>query len=341
MQNPVLKTQVNRKEHQLHFKIKGLIFIAFFSVVIFSFAESIKIKEFYYDDSLIGLEPIFTQKVKITSLDKDSTGQVFMNIADGSRVKFLGIDIIYADEALSFLKKNMADSMVYLSYERKEEDSSGFKTAYVWSDEIYKYYNVSVLWNAVLIINGYALPLDFDYTYNEIFFALESQELEVVKSEVEDVKTTRNIKQAMSDNIPPGFEQITWEMKKPEVWYRMNKQLIEERDNKLVYIANLYDESCLLTFMFDDEAKIKSVSYVFSFVDITHAKHTFERFIKNLNKIFGEEAVLEFQDFKSQDNKIIEAYSQWGGTNATAELLMGTLSRNVHAMRLTFARVEP
>ena len=332
---------MKRKESSIALKFKGSILIAMVFFVLFTFSEKIAIKEFYYDNTLIGLEPIFTQKVKITSLEKDASGQVFITIADGTKIKFLGIDILYPDEAIAFLEKNMADAMVYLSYEGKEEDAGGFKTAYVWSDEIYEYYNVSVLWNAVLIINGFALPVDFDYTYNEIFFALESQQLEVVKTEVEDVKTTRDIKQGMSGNIPPGFETVTWEMKKPEVWYRMNKQLIEERDNKLVYIANLYDESCLLTFIFDDEANIKSVSYVFSFVDITHAEKIFKRFIKNLNRIFGEEALLAFSDFQSQDGKIIEANSRWGGKNANVELLMGTLSRNVHAMRLTFARVTP
>ncbi len=323
-----------------YFKIRALIFLALILFTLVSYAEKIEINEFSYDRNLIGLEPIFTQKVKITSLDKDSSGQVFLNIVDGSRVKFLGIDIVYPDEAIAFLEKNMADSMVYLSYEGKEEDDAGFKTAYVWSDEVFEYYNVSVLWNAVLIINGYALPLDFDYTYNEIFFALESQELESVKTQVEDVKTTREIKKTISDHIPPGFEQINWEMKKPEVWYRMNKQLIEERDNKLVYINNLYNESCLLTFMFDEESSIKSVSYVFSFVDISHAKETFEKFVKNLNKIFGEESILELEDFQSEDNKIIQAHGLWGGQNATVELLMGTLSRNVHAMRLNFARID-
>lgn len=323
-----------------YLKMRTLICLAFIFLAIMSFAEKIEINEFSYDRNLIGLEPIFTQKVKITSIDKDSSGRVFLNIVDGSRVKFLGIDIIYPDEAIAFLGKNMADSMVYLSFEGKEEDDAGFKTAYVWSDKVFEYYNVSVLWNAVLIINGFALPIDFDYTYNEIFFALESQELESIKSEVEDIKTTREIKNTISDHIPPGFEQINWEMKKPEVWYRMNKQLIEERDNKLVYITNLYNESCLLTFMFDEESSIKSVSYVFSFVDISHAKTTFEKFVKNLNKIFGEVVILEFEDFQSDDNKIIQAHGLWGGQNATVELLMGTLSRNVHAMRLTFARTD-
>jgi len=322
------------------FKIRTLLCLMFIILALLSFAEKIEINDFAYDRNLIGLEPIFTQKVKITSINKDSSGQVFMNIVDGSRVKFLGIDIVYPDEAIAFLEKNMADSMVYLSFEGKEEDEAGFKSAYVWSDEVFEYYNVSVLWNAVLIINGFALPLDFNYTYNEIFFALESQELESVKSEVEDVKTTREIKKTITDQIPPGFEQVDWKMKKPEVWYRMNKQLIEERDNKLVYISNLYNESCLLTFLFDEESSIKSVSYVFSFVDIAHAEETFEKFVKNLNKIFGEDVILEFDDFQSQDEKIVQAHGLWGGQNATVELLMGTLSRNVHAMRLTFARVE-
>ncbi len=322
------------------FKIRTLIFFTFIILALLSFGEKIEINEFSYDRNLIGLEPIFTQKVKITSIDKDSSDQLFLNIVDGSRVKFLGIDIVYPDEAIAFLEKNMVDSMVYLSYEGKEEDDAGFKTAYVWSDEVFEYYNVSVLWNAVLIINGFALPLDFNYTYNEIFFALESQELEAVKSEVEDVKTNREIKKSITGQIPPGFEQVNWEMKKPEVWYRMNKQLIEERDNKLVYITNLYNESCLLTFLFDEESSIKSVSYVFSFVDILHAEGTFKNFVKNLNKIFGEDVILEFEDFQSQDNKIIQAHGLWGGQNATIELLMGTLSRNVHAMRLTFARTD-
>src|SRR6056297_3470800 len=225
-----LKPPVHNKTRDLSLKMKSLLFIAIIFGVVFSFAKKIEINSFLYDDNLIGLEPIFTQKVKITSVDKDSTGQLFINIADGSRIKFLGIEILYPDEAIRFLEKNMEDTMVYLSYEGKEEDNAGFKNAYVWSDEVYEYYNVSVLWNAVLIINGFALPLDFDYTYNEIFFALESQELEVVKTEVEDVKTTREIKKNITDKIPPGFEALKWDMMKPEVWYKMNEQLIEERD---------------------------------------------------------------------------------------------------------------
>ena len=124
------------------------------------------------------------------------------------------------------------------------------------------------------------------------------------------------------------------------MWYRMNKQLIEERDNKLVYITNLYGESCLLTFIFDNNASLKSVSYVFSFVDVANAKDTFEKFIKNLKKIFGEDAIKEFREFKSLDDNKVEAYILWQGSNAKVELWIGTLSRNVHAMRLTFARNE-
>ncbi len=321
-------------------KIKMFLIPALVFIVLISFAEKIQLNEFTYDSNLLGLEPIFTQKVKITSVDKDSTGQVFLNIADGSRIKFLGIDIVYPNEAITFLEEQMADTMVYLSYEGKTEDDAGFKNAYVWTDEIYKYYSVTVLWNAVLIINGFALPLDFNYTYNEIFFALESQQLEIVKTEVEDIKTTQEIKKTVTDKIPAGFEVANWDMKKPEVWYRMNKQLIEERDNKLVYITNLYGESCLLTFIFDNNASLKSVSYVFSFVDVANAKDTFEKFIKNLKKIFGEDAIKEFREFKSLDDNKVEAYILWQGSNAKVELLIGTLSRNVHAMRLTFARNE-
>ncbi|MFW6262709.1 MAG: hypothetical protein ACOC34_01625, partial [Thermotogota bacterium] len=337
----VLKTPGNKESESITNKTRFLICIAVVIVVLSVFAKKIEMNGFRYDDNLIGLEPIFTQKVKITTVDKDASGQVFLNIADGSRVRFLGIEFLYPDEAIDFLKKNMTDTMVYLSFEGKEEDNAGFKNAYVWSDEIYEYNNVSTLWNAVLIINGFAQPLDFDYTYKEIFFALESEELEVIKTEVEDVKTTREIQQTINDRIPPGFETIKWNMKKPEVWYRMNKQLIEERDNKLVYITNLYGESCLLTFLFDDESAIKSVSYVFSFVEINHAKDTFEKFVKNLNKIFGEDALMELKAFQTQDNKISEAHARWGGQSAKVELLMGTLSRNVHAMRLSFVRVEP
>ncbi|MEA1884410.1 MAG: hypothetical protein U9N62_07835, partial [Thermotogota bacterium] len=102
-----------------YLKMRTLICLAFIFLAIMSFAEKIEINEFSYDRNLIGLEPIFTQKVKITSIDKDSSGRVFLNIVDGSRVKFLGIDIIYPDEAIAFLGKNMADSMVYLSFEGK------------------------------------------------------------------------------------------------------------------------------------------------------------------------------------------------------------------------------
>src|SRR6056297_859875 len=327
MRNRGLKPPAQNKRTPLSLKIKVLFFIALIIAVMFSFAKKIEIKSFLYDDNLIGLEPIFTQKVKIISLDKDSTGQLFINIADGSRIKFLGIEILYPDEAIRFLEKNMADTMVYLSYEGKEEDNAGFKNAYVWSDEVYEYYNVSVLWNAVLIINGFALPLDFDYTYNEIFFALESQELEMVKTEVEGVKTTQEIKKSMGDTIPPGFEALKWDMMKPEVWYKMNEQLIEERDNKLVYITRLYNESCLLTFIFDDDASMKSVSYIFSFVDVNHAEASFERFINYLNKIISENAIEDLRDFQRLDDNKIEAYCLWVGSNAKVELLMKTVRR--------------
>src|SRR6056297_1743568 len=309
------------------FKIKGLILLMLIVLVTMSFAEKIELRGFAYDDNLIGLEPIFTQKVKIQSVDKDSSGQVFLSIADGSRIKFLGINMLHPDEAIAFLQEKMADKMVYLSFEEKEEDKAGYKSAYVWSDEIYEYYSVSVLWNAVLIINGFALPLDFNYTYNEIFFALESQELEMVKTEVEGVKTTQEIKKSMGDTIPPGFEALKWDMMKPEVWYKMNEQLIEERDNKLVYITRLYNESCLLTFIFDDDASMKSVSYIFSFVDVNHAEASFERFINYLNKIISENAIEDLRDFQRLDDNKIEAYCLWVGSNAKVELLMKTVRR--------------
>jgi len=341
MKRRVLKPPRKIGKLNIFFIIKGLILLILVFLVPLAFAEKIELNGFAYDSNLIGLEPIFTQKVKITSVDKDSGGQVFLNVADGTRVKFLGINILHPDEAIAFLEEQMADMMVYLSYEGKEEDNVGYKRAYVWSDEIYKYYSVSVLWNAVLIINGFALPLNFNYTYNEIFFALESEELETVKTEVEGIKTTEAIKKNITDKIPPGFEAVDWEMKKPEVWYRMNKQLIEERDNKLVYITTLYRESCLLTFMFDEDAAIKSVSYVFSFVDVNHAEETFEKFVKYLNEIIGEDAITEFMEFTKTSDERIEAQCLWEESNATAVLLMRTLSRNVHAMRLTFARNEP
>jgi len=337
MKNRVIESPEKGKLH-MQLKTKYILLPVLLFMSTFLLAETIQINQFFYDSDLIGFEPIFTQKVKVNSVDQDSSGQVFLNIADGSRVKFIGIEVLYPDEAINFLKENMVDTMVYLSYEGKEEDQQGFKQAYIWSDEIYEYYNVSVLWNAVLIINGYALPLDYNYTYKEIFIALESNELEILKTEVDDIKTTRDLRKQALDEIPAGFEVVNWEMKKPEVWYRMNKQLIEERELKLVYISELYGESCLLTFIFNEDATIKSVSYIFSFVDVTDAEKTFKKFIKNMNQLFGEEAIVEFNDFQKTEDNTIEAYCLWKGINATAELLMQTISRNVHGMRLFFER---
>ncbi|HPF16763.1 MAG TPA: hypothetical protein P5107_04425 [Thermotogota bacterium] len=321
-------------------KIKYFLITLLLLICALSFAENIQINQFFYDSDLIGFEPIFTQKVKVNSVNQDASGQVFLHIADGSRVKFIGLDMLYPDEAIRFLHENMAGNLVYLSYEGKEEDEQGFKKAYIWSDEIYEYYSVSVLWNAVLIINGYALPLDYDYTYKEIFLALQSNELEIIKTEVEDIKTTRDLQQKTLNEIPAGFEIVSWEMKKPEVWYRMNKQLIEERDYKLVYISDLYGESCLLTFFFNEDATIKSVAYIFSFVNVADAEKTYKKFMKNMNQLFGEESIVESKDFQKTDQNTIDAYCLWKGSNATAELLIQTISRNVHGMRLFFERTD-
>lgn len=331
--------QIN-KNPKSFFNLKKILVPILIMVFSLSFAKTIEIKDFSYDGDLIGLEPIFTQKAKITSIDQDSSGQLFLNIADGSRIKFLGVRFSYPDQAKAFLEKHMLNNLVYLSYEAESDDSLGFKNAYVWTDEIYKYYSVSILWNAVLIINGLALPLDYDYTYNEIFFALESKELEAIGPQVEDIKTTREIEKTITEEIPAGFEVVNWDMKKSEIWYRINKQLIEERDDRLKYIAQLYGESCLLYFFFDHEASLDSVSYVFGFTDTQYAKKTYERFLRNLKKIFTDELLIDFSVFKIIDDDKIESYYTWKGSNAKAEIRIGTISKNTHAMVLKFERLK-
>lgn len=340
MKKPRWGSSQNDKNPKRFFNLKQILILVLMIVFSLSLAKNIEIKDFSYDDNLIGLEPIFTQKAKITSIDQDSSGQLFLNIADGSRIKFLGIRFSYSDQAKAFLEKHMLDNLVYLSYEADSDDSLGFKNAYVWTDEIYKYYSVSILWNAVLIINGLALPMDYDYTYNEIFFALESKELEIIGSQVEDIKTTREIEKTITEQIPAGFEVINWDMKKSEIWYRINKQLIEERDDRLKYIAQLYGESCLLYYFFDDKASLTSVSYVFGFTDTQYAEKTYERFLKNLKKIFGDASLIDSNAFKKTDGNKIESYYIWKGTNAKAEIRIGTISKNTHAMVLKFEKLK-
>jgi hypothetical protein len=301
------------------------------------FAEEVQIKDFYYDDSLIGLEPIFKQKVRINSIETDTMGQVFLNTADGSLIKFIGVITLHSDQTVAFLEKNLLNNSVYLSFESDAKDSLGFKNAYVWTDDVYEYYSISLLWNTVLITNGYGIPRDTDFIYKDLFFALQTRELDVVKTEVEDIKTTETLQTFSDQEIPPGFEGFKWDFTRQDIWYKMNKQLIEERDDRLKYISELYNESCLLYFFFDKNTGLLStVSYLFGFTDKGQAENIYKRFVKNIKRLLPEEAIVEYKEFEETEK--IDAYYKWEGINAKAELRIATISPNTHAIVLRFEK---
>ncbi|HPR96147.1 MAG TPA: hypothetical protein PK466_07445 [Thermotogota bacterium] len=324
------------KPKSVHF-IKTVIISLFICFCTPLFADEIQIRDFFYDDNLIGLEPIFKQKVRINSIEADSEGQVFLNTADGSLVKFLGVITLHPEQTVEFLEQNLLDDSVYLSFENDSRDNLGFKQAYVWTDDVYEYYSISVLWNAVLINNGYALPKEAEYIYKDMFFALQTRELEFVKSEVQDIKTTESLQTYSDKDIPPGFEGFKWDTPRYDIWYRMNDQIVEERNDRLKYISELYNESCLLYFFFNEEnQQLRTVSYIFGFTDINQAESVYRRFVKNVRKLLPEEAIVDYKELEKADK--LDSYYQWESRDAKAELRIATLTSSTHAIVLKFER---
>lgn len=325
------------------FKLKSVHFIKTVVVLFFIcfctplFADEVKIREFYYDDNLLGLEPIFKQKVRINSIETDSSGQVFLNTADGSLVKFLGIITLHADQTVEFLEENLLNNSVYLSFENDSGDTLGFKQAYVWTDDVYEYYAISVLWNAVLITNGYALPKEDDYIYKDMFFALQTRELESVKEEVQAINTTESLQKFSDKTIPPGLEGFKWDTPRYDIWYRMNEQLVEERNDRLKYISELYNESCLLYFFFNEaDQSLKTVSYVFGFTNLNQAASVYNRFVKNIRRLLPEDALVDYKEYEEVEK--LDSYYKWESQNAKAELRVATLTSSTHAMVLKFEK---
>ena len=297
------------------------------------FSEQIMIDNFYYESDLVELSPIFRQKVKVDAIRQDHDGNIFLNTADGRRVKFLGIDIDKPDTTLKLLEEHLLENMVYLSFDRTVDDPEGYSKAYVWTDMVYDYYSVSVLWNAVLIINNLASPEDvMNHSFSGIFDSLEGQDNPDLSKKIQDLNETESIEEL--PELPVGFEDLEWGTKREIVWYKINELLIERRENYLKFISEVFDEPCLLYFFFDDEGRLFKISYLFN-SNGENADDVFNKFIKKLTKLFPESTLKESNPLSNNGQKI-EALYNWRGKNATVELRVATLSSNTHAMVIHF-----
>jgi len=304
--------------------------LVFFTV----FSEQIMIDNFYYESDLVALKPIFRQKVKVNAIRQDFEGDIFLNTADGRRIKFLGIGIGNPETALKLLEEHLLEKMVYLSFDRTVDDPEGYSKAYIWTDMVYDYYSVSVLWNAVLVINNLATPEDaVDHSFSGIFDSLEGQENPDIGRKIKDLNETETIEEL--PELPVGFEDLEWGTKREIVWYKINKQLVERRDNHLKYISEVFDEDCLLYFFFDDEGRLFKISYVFGFSNGENAIEVFNKFLNKLTKLFPEDTLRETNTLSNNEEKI-EAFYKWRGKNASVELRLATISSNTHAMVIHF-----
>jgi len=305
--------------------------LVFFTV----FSEQIMIDNFYYESDLVALSPIFRQKVKIDAVRQDFEGNIFLNTADGRRIKFLGIVINKTETTLKLLEEHLLENMVYLSFDRTVDDAEGYSKAYVWTDMVYDYYSVSVLWNAVLIINNLATPEDNTvHSFSEIFDSLEGQENPDLSKKIQDLNKTENIEEL--PELPVGFEDLEWGTKREIVWYKVNKQLVERRENHLKFISEVFDEPCLLYFFFDEEGRLFKISYVFGFSNGDNAVEVFKKFVKKLTKLFPGNTLKESHALNNNDDQKIEALYKWRGQQSSVELRIATISSNTHAMVIHF-----
>ena len=115
-----------------------------------------------------------------------------VELDNGSKVRFIGINTPestntiepYGKEASDYTKRRLEGKQIYIQKDVSETDKYGRLLRYIWleipSDEMNEQEIRTKLFNAELVLNGYAEPYPFppDVKYKDYFekFALEAQE---------------------------------------------------------------------------------------------------------------------------------------------------------------------
>ena len=306
---------------------KLLLVILILSIGITLFSNSIvKVENFLYNSDLTAFEPLYMEEVYFKKVNDDGSLTVYnQNLEE---IKLIGIDMIDINEFKTFCEENLSSSSIFLSYDIENADIDGKKYVYLWRKSVYEGKEIYVFWNAALIING-VCSKSAENTGTAFSFIFDN----LLINETGDKDEQTYIYEQLGEIGKFSFHNVTWEMSLLETIYKLNEQLLEQKEDRLKYISNVLGYDCLLYFLFDEEI-MKEVRYVFGFSNKENIISGYQKIRKRMVNSYGEPQIT-----KNEENIEKVSYSDtWEFIDTTLELKAETLGEYVYAMILRYKK---
>jgi len=201
-------------------KKQAVLFLLFVFVSIsFGSLNIVKINDFLYPASNLKKIDSAVEAVKCTKVIDTNTIEVeFIKLGKVEKVTFIGVaefsDEIDESSIIQMNEKNLLDRKLYLSYDWKARNDNDEILAYIWLPTFTEVGGYNILWNEILLLNGYAeydlmaLELQKTILFNESYEYARDKKLGVWKHiETERPFDFNNLPESVQSYVIEKYEQ--------------------------------------------------------------------------------------------------------------------------------------
>jgi len=212
--------------------------------MLFSNFPTVAINEFLYPTTLLRKVDKGIEKATCLEVIDTNSIRVYLNsIEEEATITFIGLEEIntmpMSNVVINLHKKHLENEEIYLSYDWKSRNEKGEILAYVWVYLLTGVEKYNVLWNEILLLNGYG-KLDrmaFNLVKSILFF--ESYEF-AQKKKLGILKNIETEKPVTFSDLPEDAQLFLLDLYKNEITGQDNSgsnettPSFEKKDNALL-----------------------------------------------------------------------------------------------------------